>query len=295
MEGSSIRSPGKIVTDDDAPRVREQTAPSVANVLLTSIDRNPRQPRQTFSDSSLRALAASLAKHSILQPILLRPGAQEGRYEIVVGERRWRAAQLAGWDAIPAIVRSLTDRAAAELALVENEQREAVRTIETIRAMHRLVEDHGYTHEDLALALGVERPSVTHMLRLLKLDPQVQELIGDGEHELSSGHARALVSLTKGQQRTLAARCIRERLSVRDLEQLVKRLTSANGPLATSQPTKEDPNVRQAEEQLQLTLGQPVQIRWSSKEGRGAVEIKFHSLDELDGFLDRVGSLRPHG
>jgi ParB family transcriptional regulator, chromosome partitioning protein len=295
MEGASIRSPGNSVANGDSPKVREQTTPAVSNVLLASIDRNPRQPRQTFSDSSLRALAASLAKHSILQPILLRPGAQPGRYEIVVGERRWRAAQLAGWDQIPAIVRPLTDRAAAELALVENEQREAVRTIETIRAMQRLVEEYGYTHEDLALALGVERPSVTHMLRLLKLDPQVQELIGDGERELSSGHARALVSLTRGQQRTLAARCIRERMSVRELEHMVKRLTTANGAIAASQATHEDPNVKQAEEQLQLALGQPVQIRWSSKEGRGAVEIKFHSLDELDGFLGRVGSLKPHG
>ena len=260
---------------------------SVVQLPLDLIDRDPRQPRQSFNEASLRALAASLEKHSLLQPILVRPGLA-GRYRIVAGERRWRAAMLAGWETMPAIVRDLTERAAAELAIVENEQREPVKRIETIRAMQRLVDEHGYTHDDLALALGSERATVSHLLRLLRLDPEVQQMIGDGIEELSLGHARTLVSLTKFQQRTLANRCVRQKLSVRQLEQLVRKLSSPDHASATANRDV-DPNVREAAERLRLALGQPVDIQWSAEQGRGAVQIRFHSLEELDGFLERVG------
>lgn len=195
---------------------------------------------------------------------------------------------LAGWETMPAIVRDLTERAAAELAIVENEQREPVKRIETIRAMQRLVDEHGYTHDDLALALGSERATVSHLLRLLRLDPDVQQMIGDGIEELSLGHARTLVSLTKFQQRTLANRCVRQKLSVRQLEQLVRKLSSPDHASATANRDV-DPNVREAAERLRLALGQPVDIQWSAEQGRGAVQIRFHSLEELDGFLERVG------
>jgi ParB family transcriptional regulator, chromosome partitioning protein len=283
--------------------LHSRVAPKLERIPLDLIDANPEQPRETFDRAELERLALSLTTQGMLQPIILRsmPG---GRYQIVAGERRWRAALLAGWQDLPALVRHLSDAAAAEIALAENELRVQVSRIETARAAQAVIESFGHTHEELGAILGMDRVSVTNLLRLLTLDPTVQQLIGEGARQLSAGHAKVLIGLTRGQQRTLADRVIREGLSVRALERLVKDIGGTAAAREESASTSvRDPNIVQLEQQLTEFLCQPVAIDWrasvtsnggdadamrSGKGQGGEVTIRFSSLDELDGFLARL-------
>lgn len=280
-----------------------RVAPKLERIPLDLIDANPEQPRETFDQAELARLALSLTTQGMLQPIILR-SMPSGRYQIVAGERRWRAALLAGWQDLPALVRHLSDAAAAEIALAENELRVQVSRIETARAAQAVIESFGHTHEELGAILGMDRASVTNLLRLLTLDESVQSLIGDGARQLSAGHAKVLIGLARGQQRTLADRVIREGLSVRALERLVKDSAGTAAARDQSASTSiRDPNIVQLEQQLTEFLCQPVAIDWRGKEtsttresdsapaakGQGGeVTIRFNSLDELDGFLARL-------
>lgn len=266
------------------PRRRASEPQRLESVPVDLIDRNPHQPRQTFEPEQLDMLAQSMVSHGLMQPVVLRRAGT--RYQLVAGERRWRAAQRAGWHEIPALIRNVSDLEAAELALVENELRINVNPIETARAIARLIEKYRHTHEDVATILGVERPSISNLLRLLTLDESVQALIGDGEGRISAGHAKVLVGLARGQQRTLADRALREGWSVREIERQVKLCTASDPRRA---PASKDSDVRALEEQLSEEFGQRVDIDWNG-EGRGRLTIGFHSAEEFDGVLDKLRS-----
>jgi ParB family chromosome partitioning protein len=257
---------------------------AVIAVALDAIEPNPHQARAEFPVKELDALAETLHRHGLLQPIVVRSIGAD-RYQLVAGERRFRAARRLGWPTIDALVRPVSDQESAELALVENELRTNVAPLDTARAVTRLIERFGHTHEDVAFLLGLERSSVTNLLRLLKLDPQVQPLVGDGDGKLSAGHAKALLRVTRVQQRALARRVIRDQLSVRQLEALIKRHAREQA-LAFAPPSK-DPNLARLEVQLSEYLGHPAALAWDRTGGR--LTLSFWSMEELDGFFERVG------
>jgi ParB family chromosome partitioning protein len=266
------------------PFALRQLEPRLAAIPVDLIDRSPYQCRVQFDSVSLERLAHSLRTHGQAQPIVVRENG--ARYELVAGERRWRAAQAAGLHELLALVRPYSDAQSAELALVENELREQVNPIDTARAVTRLIERFNHTHEEVGAILGLERSSVTNLLRLLTLDPAVQALIGPGDGKISVGHAKLLVGLHALQQRTLANRAIREDLSVRALMRLVKMLSAPQRVLpGTLRPS--DPNIAHLEQQLTEHLGQRASLDWSGSSGE--LTLQFTSHDELDGFFERIG------
>jgi ParB family chromosome partitioning protein len=242
---------------------------------------NPNQPRGTLDEAKLEELAASIKEHGIVQPVVVRPLGD--RFELVAGERRWRAAQLAGLRTVPAVVRSLDERQAMEIALVENLQREDLNPIEQARAFAQLV-GLGLTQEQLAVRLGVSRPAIANTIRLLTLSDEIQELISRGS--LSAGHARTLVGLDQDRQRRLAAAVIRQGLNVRQTEELA-RADAADKDMkraAADRVTARDPEVRAVEARLREMLGTEVRIITRGKGGR--VIIRFFSPEDLDRLLD---------
>jgi ParB family transcriptional regulator, chromosome partitioning protein len=253
---------------------------AVEPIPVDCIRRSPFQPRREFTGPELDQLAESLSRHGLLQPIVVRPLGPR-TYELVAGERRWRAAQRAGWQDIPAAVRPLSDAQAAELALVENLQRQNLGAIELAHAVERLVEEFGLTHDEVAATLGAERSTVTNWLRLLELDPEVQSLIGEEEGRLRAGHAKVLAGLTRPEQRQFAQLVLRERLSVRQLE---ARLARARAPDAAAP----DVDVTRLERALSEQLLASVRIE-HHRAGHGQLVLRYASLDELDGLLERLG------
>lgn len=242
------------------------------------------QPRTRMDEASLAELAASIKAQGIMQPILVRvvdpvPGAE--RYEIVAGERRWRAAQLAGLEEVPVLVRSIPDEQALAMALIENIQRENLNPLEEALGLQRLIDEFGLTHQQAADAVGRSRPAASNLLRLLQLSQPVQELLMDGK--LDMGHARALLPLTGGQQVQLAQNIVQKRLSVREAEQSVQRLLK---PPAVRKPAP-DRDLLRLEEELSDHLGATVSIR-SNRKGAGRLSIDFGSLDQLDALLERL-------
>jgi ParB family chromosome partitioning protein len=223
-----------------------------------------------------------------MQPVLVRPVAND-RYEIIAGERRWRAAQRAGLREIPALVRKVPDQAALALALVENIQREDLNPLEEANGLQRLVDEFGLTHEAAAKAVGRSRSAVTNLLRLRELAKPVQEYVLDGH--LDMGHARALLALNSGQQTAAATRIVNETLSVREAERLVQsllRATAGNGAKRRNGAARrDDPDVTRLQEELAERIGAPVRIETRRKGGR--VVIEYASLDQLDGILERLG------
>ena len=219
----------------------------------------------------------------MIQPIIVRPTAKRDRFEIIAGERRWRAAQLAGLHEVPAIVRTLDDQTALCLALIENIQREDLNPLEQARALSRLQEEFGLTHEAVAGAVGRSRSSVTNLLRLLELEPQVRKFVE--ARQLEMGHARALLALPRQQQLDAAKQVIERALSARATENLVRRmLAGKSGRRAAAKP---DPDIRRLENQLSEKLGAGVSIR-HRKGGKGTLEIRYTSLKQLDGILSRI-------
>jgi ParB family chromosome partitioning protein len=245
------------------------------------------QPRTHMDQDSLAELAASIKAQGVMQPILVRavdstPGAE--RYEIVAGERRWRASQLAGLAEVPVLVRSIPDEQALEMALIENIQRENLNPLEEAQGLQRLIDEFGLTHQQAADAVGRSRPAASNLLRLLQLTPAVQELLMSGQ--LDMGHARALLPLGGAQQVAAAQRIVQKGLSVREAEQLVQQIV--NPPKkAADKPVDRD--LLRLEEDLADGLGANVQIR-TNRKGAGKVTIEFNSLEQLDGLISRFKS-----
>ncbi len=256
------------------------------HIPVERIRRGPWQPRRDFDPAALEELAASIRAQGVLQPVVVRPAGDA--YELVAGERRWRAAQMAGLAEVPAVVREVDDRTAAALALIENIQRRDLNPIEEARGLARLIEEHGLTHQEAAEAVGRSRAAVSNLLRLLELDAEVRDMLERGELEM--GHARALLALPPARQREAAARVVARGLSVRETERLVRRLRAAAAPAARP-PARRDPDVARLEQALSERLGAPVRLEHRGRGGR--IVIRYTSLEELDGILERLGQGGP--
>jgi ParB family chromosome partitioning protein len=240
------------------------------------------QPRTHMDQESLNELAASIKAQGVMQPILVRP-VDGGRYEIIAGERRWRASQLAGLHEVPVLVRDIPDDSALAMSLIENIQREDLNPLEEAMGIQRLIDEFGMTHQQAADSVGRSRPAASNLLRLLHLAKPVQDLLMAGEIDM--GHARALLPLAKASQVQLAHRISAKGYSVREAERMVQHELSP--PKKKSAPKKEDRDVVRLEEELADALGAQVKIRMGAK-GDGQIAIGFSSLDQLDGILEKL-------
>lgn len=250
-------------------------------IPLELLQRGRYQPRSRFDPAALQELADSIRAQGVIQPIVVRPE-RDGRYEIIAGERRWRAAQLAGVADVPALVRDLPDKAVVAVALIENIQREDLNPIEEASALKQLTGEFGMTHQEVANAVGRSRASVSNLLRLLDLADEVKGLIGGGQLEM--GHGRALLALDSPRQVEAARRIVAKGLSVRETESLVRRLLDQPSP---SKAKASDPNIRRLQEDLASRLGAEVRIQ-HGKTGKGRMVIQYNSVEELDGILERI-------
>jgi ParB family chromosome partitioning protein len=260
----------------------------VLRVSLDAIRPSPFQPRKDFSEESLRELANSIKEQGIVQPLIVRE--REGRFELIAGERRWRAAQLLGLGEIPIIVREADDRSVLELALIENLQRENLNPVEEAQGYAQLIEQFHLTQEEAAAKVGKSRAAVANALRLLKLAPAIQSDLRDGR--LSVGHAKAILGLADEKRQLIAAgRVLKEGLSVRQTEALVGHLQARDSsPGAKSDaaaPPARDAHLANLENQLRERLGTKVHLRYA--QGRGALEISFYSDAELERILQILG------
>jgi len=248
------------------------------------------QPRRDMHEDSLEDLAASIKAQGVIQPVVVRPvggPGKEGRYEIIAGERRWRAAQLAGLDEVPVVVRLVNDKAAIAMALIENIQREDLNPLEEANALQRLIDEFKLTHDEAASAVGRSRAAVSNLIRLRDLTSEVKKLV-EGR-KLEMGHARALLSLTALNQGQVAHQVVAKGLSVRETEALVKRtLTDAGkGGVGKKGPLPKDANIRGLEQELSEKLGCPVTIA-HGKGGKGTLTVHYASLEVLDGVLEKL-------
>jgi ParB family chromosome partitioning protein len=246
------------------------------------LQRGKYQPRTHMGEEALQELADSIKVQGVVQPIVVRP-IGGGRYEIVAGERRWRAAQRAGLHTIPAVVRDIPDEAAIAIALIENIQRENLNPVEEAMALQRLIDEFGMTHQQTAESVGRSRAAVTNLLRLLTLNADVREMLEQGKMDM--GHARALLALAGTAQSQAARQVVDKGLSVRETEQLVRRLTER--PHQPKAPRGRDPDVRALEEKLSDRLGARVHVQHGAA-GKGKLVIEYNSMDELDGILARI-------
>jgi ParB family transcriptional regulator, chromosome partitioning protein len=253
---------------------------TLRHLPIDQIQRSPFQPRVSFKKENLQELADSIRQQGILQPIVVRPKG-EG-FELVAGERRWRAAQLAGLQEIPAVVKELPDEAAAAIALIENIQREDLNPLEEATALQRLVDRFTMTHQQIAEAVGRSRVGVTNMLRLLELADPVKQWLQEGQ--LNMGHARALLSLPVSRQVELGKMIVARGLSVRTTEQLVQAAAETK---PSTGKTRKDPDVARLEQTLADQLGARVEIQ-HSRDGKGKLVIHYTSLDELEGILNQI-------
>jgi ParB family transcriptional regulator, chromosome partitioning protein len=263
----------------------------LARLPLDLLQRGRYQPRVDMRAETLTELAESIKVQGVVQPIVVRPvdepaDGQSQRYEIIAGERRWRAAQMAGLSDIPAVIRHIPDEAAIAVALIENIQRENLNPLEEARALSRLVSEFGLTHQQAAEAVGRSRAGVSNLLRLLELTPEVCELLE--RRTLEMGHARALLALTQRRQQTeVAVLVARKGLSVRETEALVRRLQTPAGNSSDAASSSRDANVERLEQELTDKLGARVAIQPGSG-GKGKLVVSYNSLDELDGILAHI-------
>lgn len=255
----------------------ETAATPIEHVPLDLIDPNPFQPRRAFPDAAIKGLADSIRRSGVVQPVLLRR--YDARYQLVAGERRWRAARQAGLEAVPAVVRDLGDREALELALTENLLRADLNPLEIANAFATLQEKFNLRHEEIADRLGVNRTTVTNTMRLLRLPSSVQEMLANGE--ISAGHARALLTLDSAAgQAQLAQMIVKQALSVRQVEAMVAVREAKSAQKLDSRAAKPDPNTRAAISELERSLGTRVRIVGS--EARGRIEISYFSGEDLN-------------
>lgn len=269
---------------DVEPQADEPSSPRRADttVPIENIVPNPDQPRRTFTQEQLDDLANSIRTKGVLQPLIVRPSPkQTGKYEIVAGERRWRAAQMAKLHELPVLIREFDDLEVLEVAIIENIQREDLNPVEEAAGFRQLMDKFGHTQEALAEALGKSRSHIANQMRLLQLPSSVLDLLSAGK--LSAGHARALI--TSDHQEELAKRIVSGGLSVRDTERLVKKYASGDDertPAAKKSGSDKDADTKALEGDLSAALGMKVQVNHSSGGESGAISIKYKSLDQLD-------------
>jgi len=276
----ALLSPDRNAADQPDAAVAALASSDLGEVAVTDIVRGRYQPRREFDEASLNELAASIKTQGLMQPVVIRSRAQGG-YELIAGERRWRAAQIAGLDRIPAVIKEVTDEQASAMALIENIQREDLNPLEEAQALERLKNEFGLTQQQVADAVGKPRVTVTNLLRLLNLGAPVREMLLSGEIEM--GHARALLSLAPLDQERLARVVAAKGLSVRATEALV-RSRAQPGPARPSAPTK-DADTARLERELSDRVGAPVTISPEGAGSGGKLVIAYSSLDELEGIL----------
>ena len=264
-----------------------ETKPDVTmdEIPVEFISPGPFQPRKNFPEDALNELAESIKRQGIVQPIVVREGGAT-KYEIIAGERRWRAAQRAALETVPVVVKQVSDESAIAMSLIENIQREDLNPMEEAEALNRLLDEFQLSHQELADAVGKSRVAVTNYLRLNGLSSKVKDFVISGALEM--GHARALLSLSNADQDKLANEVILRGLNVRETEALVRR-ESSDKPKKTP-PTNKTSDTRQLEQKLGERIGQPVNIQHSAR-GKGKLIINYNSLDELDGILSHFGEL----
>ncbi|HNW02579.1 MAG TPA: ParB/RepB/Spo0J family partition protein [Burkholderiaceae bacterium] len=284
--------------DDSAASTSANNPGLPASLLLGDMVPGQYQPRTRMDEGALYELAESIKAQGIMQPILVRrltAGANVGKYEIIAGERRFRAARLAGLDSVPVLVRDVPDEAAAAMALIENIQREDLNPLEEAQGLQRLIKEFGLTHELAAQAVGRSRSAASNLLRLLNLAEPVQTMLMAGD--LDMGHARALLALDRATQITAASQITARKMSVREAEGLVKKL-SAEFTLTSTKPKKEKSrDLKRVEEELSDLLMAQVEVRVKKRvkragrmEEMGELSIQFGSLDELNGLIDKLSS-----
>ena len=252
------------------------------HVPIELIQRGKYQPRTDMHEEALQELASSIRVQGVMQPIVIRPISAD-KYEIIAGERRWRACQIVGLDTIPAIIKPVGDEAAIAMSLIENIQRENLNPIEEAMALKRLQDEFELTQQEVADAVGKSRTSVTNLIRLIGLSIDVRRMLEHGDLEM--GHARALLSLPDIQQSEAGRTVVGRGLSVRQTESLVRRLIAGGGEARASKLI--DPDIKNLEENLAEKLGTQVMIQHSAK-GKGRLVLKYNSLDELDGILAHI-------
>ena len=278
------RGLGALLGDD----VLKPEASGTMMLSLSQVETNSAQPRKYFDEESLAELADSIAEHGIIQPITVRK-LSSGYYQIIAGERRWRAARLAGLKEIPVVVMEADDRKAAELAMIENLQREDLNPMEEAAGYQSLMENHHMTQEEAAQRVGKSRSAVANSLRLLNLTESVQKMLESGQ--LSAGHARALLALTPALQKSIAATIVTGGLSVRQTETLVKRLTAEKKPPAADPFVADGVNyTAEAQKDLSSRLGRGVKIITGRKKGR--IELEYYGLDDLNDLLEALATIR---
>lgn len=257
----------------------------IIELNISDIVRNAKQPRQEFDQEKLEELAASIRQYGIIQPVIVRRLTNK-KYELIAGERRWRAARLAGLDKIPAVIKEVSDREITELALIENIQREDLNPIEEALAYKQLMEEFGLTQEELSKRVGKSRSFIANSVRLLNLPPEAQQMVQTGQ--LSAGHARALLVIERAiDQANLAKKIVEKNLSVRQIEQLVKKITSeGKKKIPRKRRESESLIVKDIEEQMQGKLGTKVRIKHGNK--RGMIEIEYYSDDDLQRIVDLI-------
>lgn len=288
--GGSVKEtrPAEIVENaTDAPQ--EVSDKSLSSLPVDLIQRGKYQPRRNFDQDKLQELADSIEAQGVIQPIVVRP-VEDGRYEIIAGERRWRASQLASLQEIPVVIHEVDDQAAMAMGLIENIQRDDLNPLEEATALDRLLHEFGLTHQQIAQAVGKSRTSVTNFLRLLELNDAVKKMLE--LRQIDMGHAKALLGLKDKEQMKAAREVVDGGLSVRETEKLVRRMQGlaetadkkADKKVAT---VKMDPDVLRLQDNLSDKLGAKVQIKQSGS-GKGQLIIGYNSLDELDGIIDHI-------
>lgn len=280
-----LSTPVETVPSASTPAASSE-AKGLDYVPVDLIDRSPYQPRQHIPAEGIQELADSLRTQGLIQPIVVRKRAD--RYELIAGERRWRAAQLVGLQEIPAVIKEVNDQTAAAMALVENLQRENLNPVEEAYAMSNLIKQFDWTHQEVADAVGKARATVSNSLRLLELAGDVRELIK--HKELSMGHARALLALAKEKQGQIAKIIVEKHLSVRQTEQLIRKLTATTGNKVATASLPKDPNIQNLENTLADSLGAAVAIKHNGKSNKGTIQIRYNTLDELDGILRKINN-----
>ncbi|PUA27816.1 MAG: chromosome partitioning protein ParB [Cellvibrio sp. 79] len=282
--GVTAPAPEMPVNPSEADQKIEYKDGKLAHLPVELIQRGKYQPRRDMHPEALEELAESIKVQGVMQPIVVR-GIGEGRYEIIAGERRWRATQLAGLDKIPAVIRDVPDEAAIAMALIENIQRENLNPIEEAVALKRLQDEFELTHAEVAQAVGKSRTTITNLLRLIALTDEVKTLLEHGDLEM--GHARALLTLEAQQQKEIARQIVAKGLSVRQTEALVRLYQENQGQEKLKPEVQVSADIRRLQNQLSETLGAGVEIQHGAK-GKGKLVISYNSLDELDGILGHI-------